>query len=101
MLVALTLLMASTNIPGQDGQQQTCEAVLTTARGVHQRCAADLHSKGMTMADGPDWRRQQAADDHFAVTGHFDQESQKVDAYWGGASRGSQIRRLILSRMFN
>jgi sporulation protein YlmC with PRC-barrel domain len=170
-------LMASANILGQDGQQQTCEAVLATTRDVYKRYAAELHSKGMTMADGPDWRRQQIAaavpvtdkttafrsdqlldtdvrnlqdqglgsihdlvmdpktgkiaylivarggifgidrkyvpipwddikmtqnasllvldatkgamdgapevtDEHFAITGHFDQESQKVDAYW-------------------
>ena len=54
-------LIASANILGQDGQQQTCEAVLAATRDVYKRYAAELHSKGMTMADGPDWQRQQVA----------------------------------------
>jgi sporulation protein YlmC with PRC-barrel domain len=54
-------LIAAANILGQDGQQQTCEAVLATTRDVYKRYAAELHSKGLSMADGPDWRRQQIA----------------------------------------
>ena len=54
-------LIASANILGQDGQQQTCEAVLATTRDVYKRYAVELHSKGMSMTDGPDWQRQQIA----------------------------------------
>jgi sporulation protein YlmC with PRC-barrel domain len=54
-------LIASANILGQDGQQQTCEAVLGTTRDVYKRYAAQLHSEGMSMADGPDWQRRQIA----------------------------------------
>jgi sporulation protein YlmC with PRC-barrel domain len=54
-------LIASANILGQDGQQQTCEAVLATTRDLYKRYAAELQSKGMSMADGPDWQRQQIA----------------------------------------
>ena len=54
-------LIASANILAQDGQQQTCEAVLNSTRDVYKRYSAELHSKGMSMADGPDWQRQQVA----------------------------------------
>jgi sporulation protein YlmC with PRC-barrel domain len=54
-------LIAAANILAQDGQQQTCEAVLASTRDDYKRYAAELHSEGMTMADGPDWQRQQVA----------------------------------------
>ena len=54
-------LIASANIHGQDGKQKTCEAVLATTRDVYNRYAAELHSKGMSMADDPDWQRMQVA----------------------------------------
>jgi sporulation protein YlmC with PRC-barrel domain len=54
-------LMASANILGQEGQQQTCEAVLATTRDVYKRYAADLHGRGVSMPGGPDWQRQQIA----------------------------------------
>ena len=54
-------LIASANILGQDGQQQTCEAVLATTRDLYKQYAADLHSRGMSMPGGQDWRRQQIA----------------------------------------
>lgn len=54
-------LMTSANILGQDGQQQTCEAVLATTRDLYKRYAADLHSRGVSMSGGQDWRRQQIA----------------------------------------
>jgi hypothetical protein len=159
-------LLGSANILGQNGQQQTCEAVLATTRDVYKRYPGTMHSRGATMTDGPDWQRQQIAaarpvtdkttafrsdqlidtdvrdvvmdpqtgkiaylnvarrrvfgfdrkyvpipwsdfrimqnvnllvpdatkasmdaapelsDDQFTATGHFDQERQKVDAYW-------------------
>ena len=54
-------LLASANILGQEGQQQTCEAVLATTRGVYGRYAADLHGGRMSLTDGPDWQRTQIA----------------------------------------
>jgi hypothetical protein len=47
------------NILGQNGQQQTCEAVLASACDIYQRYAADLHGMGVSMADGPGWWRRQ------------------------------------------
>ena len=52
-------LLASANILGQEGQQQTCETVLATTRGMYKRDAADLHSRGMSSTDGPVGQRQQ------------------------------------------
>ena len=54
-------LMASANILAQDGQQQTCEAVLATTRDLYKRYTVELHGKVMSMADGPDWQRRQIA----------------------------------------
>lgn len=54
-------LLASANILGQDGQQQTCEAVLATTRNVYKRYAAELHGLGVSMADGPAWQQRQVA----------------------------------------
>ena len=52
-------LIASANILAQDGQQDTCEAVLATTRDVYKRYADDLRGKDVSLADGPDWWRQQ------------------------------------------
>jgi sporulation protein YlmC with PRC-barrel domain len=54
-------LIASANILGQAGQQQTCEAVLATTRDIYKQYAADLHNRGVSTPDGPDWQRQQIA----------------------------------------
>jgi sporulation protein YlmC with PRC-barrel domain len=57
----LRTLLGSANILGQDGQQQTCEAVLATTRDVYKRYVAELHARGVTMADGPTWQQRQIA----------------------------------------
>jgi sporulation protein YlmC with PRC-barrel domain len=54
-------LLGAANILAQDGQQQTCEAVLATTRDVYKRYAATMLSRGAVMTDGPDWQRQQIA----------------------------------------
>ncbi len=54
-------LIATANILGQAGQRQTCEAVLATTRDIYKRYSADLHDRGVSLSDGPDWRRQQIA----------------------------------------
>jgi sporulation protein YlmC with PRC-barrel domain len=54
-------LIATANILGQAGQQQTCEAVLASTRDIYKQYAADLHGRGVSTPDGPDWQRQQIA----------------------------------------
>jgi sporulation protein YlmC with PRC-barrel domain len=54
----LRILVTSANILARHGQQQTCEDVLSTARGVYKTYVADMHGGGAT-ADAPS--RQQIA----------------------------------------
>ncbi len=54
-------LVAAANILAQHGQQQACEAILATTRTVYQTYATQMHERGVGMADGPNWRRQQIA----------------------------------------
>jgi sporulation protein YlmC with PRC-barrel domain len=42
----LRILMTSANILAQHGQQQTCEDVLSTARGVYKTYVSDMHGGG-------------------------------------------------------
>ena len=57
----LRTLVSSATILGQMGQQQSCEAVLSTARTVYQRYARDLHGRGIMSADQPGWQTRQIA----------------------------------------
>jgi sporulation protein YlmC with PRC-barrel domain len=57
----IRVLIASANILGRSGQQQSCEDVLATTRDVYKRYAAEMHSDGFPMADVPAWRRQEIA----------------------------------------
>ena len=54
-------LVASANILAQNGQQQACEAVLSTTRGIYARYAADFRGRGGSMRDGSGWQRRQLA----------------------------------------
>jgi sporulation protein YlmC with PRC-barrel domain len=54
-------LVASANILARHGQQAACEGTLATTRDVYQHYQADLHSRGVPMADVPGWRNQQIA----------------------------------------
>ena len=55
------ILVASANILARHGQQQACENELTTARGIYKLYMADMHRRGMPMADVPRWRQHQIA----------------------------------------
>jgi len=55
------MLIASANILAEHGQQQPCEDVLATTRTIYQSYATQMHDRGATMADGPNWQRQQIA----------------------------------------
>lgn len=54
-------LISSATILGRLGQQQSCEAVLSTARTTYQRYAADLHGRGVMAVDQPGWQARQIA----------------------------------------
>jgi len=54
-------LLASAHILAQQGQEQTCQAVLNTARDSYKRYEADLRNRGVRRMNVPGWRRQQIA----------------------------------------
>ena len=54
-------LVVSANILARHGQQQSCEDVLSTTRGIYKLYMADMHGGKMPMVDVPDWRQQQVA----------------------------------------
>jgi sporulation protein YlmC with PRC-barrel domain len=54
-------LIASANILARLGQQQPCEDILATTRTIYQTYVTQMRDRGVTMADGPNWRRQQIA----------------------------------------
>ena len=57
----IRILLASANILAGNGQQQACESVLATTRGIYKIYAADRHGRGLQPADAPAWQRQQIA----------------------------------------
>jgi sporulation protein YlmC with PRC-barrel domain len=57
----IRILLASANILAQNGQQQACEGVLDTTRGIYKLYAADMHGRGLQPADASSWQRQQIA----------------------------------------
>jgi sporulation protein YlmC with PRC-barrel domain len=54
-------LIASANILAQTGNKQACESTLHSAHALYTNYAADLHSRGFSWADQPDWRQRQIA----------------------------------------
>jgi sporulation protein YlmC with PRC-barrel domain len=54
-------LMVSANILARHGQQQSCEAVLGTTRGIYKIFLTDMHNGKMPMVDISGWRQQQIA----------------------------------------
>jgi sporulation protein YlmC with PRC-barrel domain len=54
-------LLASATVLAQLGQEEECQAVLTTTRTVYARYETDLHGRGIRPADMPGWRERQIA----------------------------------------
>jgi sporulation protein YlmC with PRC-barrel domain len=57
----IRILLASANILAGNGQQQACESVLNTTRGIYKIRAREMHDRGLQPTDAPAWRRQQIA----------------------------------------
>jgi len=55
------ILVASANILARHGRQQLCEDVLATTRDTYKLYLADMHSRGVPMANVPSWQQQQIA----------------------------------------
>ena len=55
------ILLASANILARQGQQQSCEDVLTVTRGLYKRYLSEIKHEGPPAADMPGWRQKQIA----------------------------------------
>lgn len=55
------MLIASTNILAQHGDQRACEVLLSATRNIYKNYVADMRNGGVAMADTPGWRSQQIA----------------------------------------
>ena len=53
------ILVAAANVLARHGQQQQCEDVLATTRDTYKFYLADLHSRGVPIANVPSWQQQQ------------------------------------------
>jgi sporulation protein YlmC with PRC-barrel domain len=53
------VLVRAANILARNGQQQTCEDVLTVTRGLYKTFLTDAQSGGKPKPDVPDWRERQ------------------------------------------
>ena len=57
----IRILLASANILAENGQQQACEGVLDTTRGIYKVYVADMHRRGLRPVDAPVWQQKQIA----------------------------------------
>ena len=57
----IRILMASANILAENGQQQACESVLDTTRGIYKLYVADMNCRGIRPIDEPGWQQKQIA----------------------------------------
>ena len=57
----IRVLAAAANILARQGQQQPCEDMLATSRDIYKLYVAEMHSRGVPMADLPGWRQHQIA----------------------------------------
>jgi len=57
----IRILMASANILAENGQQQACESVLDTTRGIYKLYVADMNRRGIRPIDEPGWQQKQIA----------------------------------------
>ena len=55
------MLLAGANILARHGQQQPCEDVLATTRGIYKFYVAEVHNGSEPMMDLPGWRQRQIA----------------------------------------
>ena len=57
----IRILLASANILAENGQQQACEGVLGTTRGIYKLYVTEMHHRGLRPVDEPGWQRKQIA----------------------------------------
>jgi sporulation protein YlmC with PRC-barrel domain len=57
----LRVLVASANVLARHGQQQPCEDVLATTRGLYADYLSYMQKEGTPPVDVPDWRQRQIA----------------------------------------
>jgi len=57
----IRILMASANVLAENGQQQACESVLDTTRGIYKLYIADMNRRGIRPIDNPGWQQKQIA----------------------------------------
>ncbi len=53
------VLVASANVLARHGEQQPCEDVLATTRGIYKLYVADMHRGGVPMVNMTSWQQQQ------------------------------------------
>lgn len=74
----IRILMASANILAEDGQQQACESVLDTTRGIYKHYLADMNCRGIRPIDDPGWQQKQIAAAQPVTTEHASFQSDQL-----------------------